>query len=58
MKWLSRFIVFAVASSGPGVAAQDIPSQARPDLAPTGKLSQGQEPGVRSAITYLWQCKT
>ena len=38
MKWLSRFIVFAVASSGPGVAAQDVPSQARADLAPTGKL--------------------
>jgi hypothetical protein len=29
MKWLSRFIVFAVATSGPGVAAQDIPSQAQ-----------------------------
>jgi polar amino acid transport system substrate-binding protein len=38
MKWLSRFIVFAVASSGPGVAAQDVPSQAWADLAPTGKL--------------------
>ena len=38
MKWLSRFIVFAVASSGPGVAAQDVPSHARADLAPTGKL--------------------
>ena len=29
---------FAVASSGPGVAAQDVPSQARADLAPKGKL--------------------
>ncbi|HEY7221868.1 MAG TPA: transporter substrate-binding domain-containing protein, partial [Candidatus Binatia bacterium] len=37
MKWLSRFIVFAVAS-GTGVGAQDAPSQARFDLAPTGKL--------------------
>jgi polar amino acid transport system substrate-binding protein len=37
MKWLSRFIVFAVAS-GTGVGAQDVPSQARLDLAPTGKL--------------------
>ena len=37
MKWLSRFIVFAVAS-GSGVGAQDIPSRARVDLAPTGKL--------------------
>jgi polar amino acid transport system substrate-binding protein len=37
MKWLSRFIVFAVAS-GSGVGAQDAPSQARLDLAPTGKL--------------------
>ena len=38
MKWLSRFIVFAVASSGTGVGAQDAPSQARVDLAPTGTL--------------------
>ena len=38
MKWLSRIIVFAVASSGSGVGAQDAPSQARVDLAPTGKL--------------------
>ena len=38
MKWLSSFIVFAVASSGSGVGAQDAPSQARVDLAPTGKL--------------------
>jgi polar amino acid transport system substrate-binding protein len=38
MKWLSRFIVFAVASSGFGVGAQDAPAQARVDLAPTGKL--------------------
>jgi polar amino acid transport system substrate-binding protein len=38
MKWLSRFIVFAVASSGPGVVAQDPHSQVRADLAPTGKL--------------------
>ena len=38
MKWLSPFIVFAVASSGPGAAAQNVPSQARADLAPTGKL--------------------
>ena len=30
MKWLSRFIVFAVAS-GFGVGAQDAPSQARVD---------------------------
>src|SRR5262245_19630749 len=37
MKWLSRFIVFAVAS-GSGVGAQDAPSQVRADLAPTGKL--------------------
>jgi hypothetical protein len=38
MKWLSSIIVFAVASSGSGVGAQDAPSQARADLAPTGKL--------------------
>jgi polar amino acid transport system substrate-binding protein len=38
MKWLSSFFVFAVASSGSGVGAQDAPSQARADLAPTGKL--------------------
>lgn len=38
MKALSRFIVFAVASSGPGVVAQDAPSKARADLVPTGKL--------------------
>jgi polar amino acid transport system substrate-binding protein len=38
MKWLSPFIVFAVASSGPGAVAQDTPSKARTDLAPTGKL--------------------
>ena len=38
MKWLSGFIVFAVASSGSGVGAQDAPEQARADLAPTGKL--------------------
>ena len=38
MKWLSSFIVFAVASSGSGVGAQDAPAQARADLAPTGKL--------------------
>jgi polar amino acid transport system substrate-binding protein len=37
MKWLSRFIVFAVAS-GTGAGAQDVPSQARADLAPIGKL--------------------
>ena len=37
MKWLSRFIVFAV-TSGSGVGAQDVRSQARIDLAPTGKL--------------------
>lgn len=35
---LSSIIVFAVASSGSGVGAQDAPSQARVDLAPTGKL--------------------
>jgi polar amino acid transport system substrate-binding protein len=38
MKWLSSIIFFAVASSGSGVRAQDTPSQARADLAPTGKL--------------------
>ena len=38
MKWLSRFIVFAVASSGSGAGAQDAAAQARADLAPTGKL--------------------
>jgi ABC-type amino acid transport substrate-binding protein len=38
MKWLSRFVLFAVASSGPGAMAQDVPSQAWVDLAPTGKL--------------------
>ena len=38
MKWLSSIIVFAVASTGSGVGAQDAPSQARADLAPTGKL--------------------
>ena len=38
MKWLSPFIVFAVASSGPGAVAQNVPSQGRADLAPTGKL--------------------
>jgi polar amino acid transport system substrate-binding protein len=38
MKWLSSFIVFAVASSGSGVGAQDAPAQARADLAPTSKL--------------------
>ena len=38
MKWLSSFIVFAVASSGSGAGAQDAPAQARADLAPTGKL--------------------
>ena len=38
MKWLSSFIVFAVASSGSGVGAQDAAAQARADLAPTGKL--------------------
>jgi hypothetical protein len=38
MKWLSRFIVFAVASSGSEAGAQDAPAQARADLAPTGKL--------------------
>ncbi|HXV83630.1 MAG TPA: transporter substrate-binding domain-containing protein [Candidatus Binatia bacterium] len=37
MKWLSRFIVFAVAS-GPEVGAQDVPLQTRVDLTPTGKL--------------------
>jgi hypothetical protein len=37
MKWLSRFIFFAVASSGSGVGAQEA-SHARVDLAPTGKL--------------------
>ena len=38
MKWLSRFIFFAVASSGSGAGAQNVSSQARADLAPTGKL--------------------
>jgi len=38
MKWLSSIIVFAVASTGSGVGAQDAPSQARADLALTGKL--------------------
>ena len=38
MKWLPRFIFFAVASSGTGVGSQDAPSHARIDLAPTGKL--------------------
>jgi Bacterial extracellular solute-binding proteins, family 3 len=38
MKWLSSFIVFAVASSGSGEGAQDATAQARADLAPTGKL--------------------
>ena len=38
MKWLSSIIVFAVASSGSGVGAQDASAQARADLAPTGKL--------------------
>ena len=38
MKWLSRFIVFAVAPSGSGAGAQDASAQARADLAPTGKL--------------------
>jgi polar amino acid transport system substrate-binding protein len=38
MKWLSPFILFAVASSGPRAVAQNVPSQALADLAPTGKL--------------------
>jgi hypothetical protein len=52
MKWLSRFIVFAVASSGPGVEAQDVPSQARADLAPTASLEllSCPYPTSRSAI--------
>src|SRR4030095_10124995 len=33
MKWLSSIIVFAVASSGSGVGAQDAPAQARGELA-------------------------
>ncbi|MET0500059.1 MAG: transporter substrate-binding domain-containing protein [Candidatus Binatia bacterium] len=37
MKWLSSIIFVAVASSGSGAGAQ-APSQARADLAPTGKL--------------------
>jgi polar amino acid transport system substrate-binding protein len=38
MKWLSSFIVYAVAPSGSGAGAQDAPAQARVDVAPTGKL--------------------
>jgi len=38
MKWLPRFIFFAVASSGTGAGSQDAPSQARVDLAPTDTL--------------------
>ena len=38
MQWLSRIIFFAVASSGTGAGARDVPSHARADLAPTGKL--------------------
>ncbi|HWP60286.1 MAG TPA: transporter substrate-binding domain-containing protein [Candidatus Acidoferrales bacterium] len=38
MKWLWSIIVFAVALSASGLAAQDAPSQARADLAPTGEL--------------------
>lgn len=38
MKWLFSIILIAVASSGSGVGAQDAPSQARSELAPTGKL--------------------
>ena len=52
MKWLSSFIVFAVASSGPGVGAQDVPSQARADLAPTGKLRVALLP-LRTSLSAI-----